>query len=386
MSKVADICLFGEFSIEIKNADVSSKFKTPFKRKSIIEYIILKKGPVTLAELSEVEWGENKSILGIGAIKTGISRIRKIFDDNGYPLAIITRAGAYLWNRDICTIDTDEFDDIAQKIETETLFTDSLKRRFEKILKLYKGELLSNEESACFVEEKREYYRTLFLKLMRKYVDFLKVEGLYKDVLRVCEAVLHIYSAESSFNMDMVMALIKLGENKVDVTVIKKDSANVDSTDKMKSYYNKIIKSRETVTIEKINEELLDEEINGAFVCEYSLFKEIYYLHMRNLGRLGQSMFLVLVSVTPKCEEDSDPERMNEIMKKLQDVLVQRLRTGDTISRYSATQFTALLPSAADEEVGRTVMERLKGNFYEEEFNKNYNFSYKLIRIENTFI
>ncbi|MDO4483070.1 MAG: hypothetical protein Q4C54_01155 [Clostridia bacterium] len=108
------------------------------------------------------------------------------------------------------------------------------------------------------------------------------------------------------------------------------------------------------------------------------MFKEIYNLQMRNLERLGSSMFLALLMVVPTDNSQTiAPLMLNEVMSGLAAVLKSSLRKGDTITQFSATQFAMLLPTI-NYDSGRMVMERLKSKFYARFPSSNFILTYRL--------
>lgn len=132
------------------------------------------------------------------------------------------------------------------------------------------------------------------------------------------------------------------------------------------------------MNIDAIRDELQEYgEVSGAFVCEYAVFKEIYNLQMRNLERLGSSMFIALVMVSNMDTKPLSPIKQNDVMQGLLDVMRHNLRKGDTITRFSATQYALLLPMV-NYESGKIVMERLKRQFYQQYPNSNYMLSYRI--------
>ena len=101
-----------------------------------------------------------------------------------------------------------------------------------------------------------------------------------------------------------------------------------------------------------------------AFVCDYSIFKDIYKLNTRNLERLNITIFLRLITVLPTEEkEHTDLLLLDKVMNLLLDALKHNLRKGDTISRYGPSQFAILLP-AVNHKAGTIALERVKKAFY----------------------
>jgi hypothetical protein len=130
--------------------------------------------------------------------------------------------------------------------------------------------------------------------------------------------------------------------------------------------------------IDAIRKELTEYGMQrGAFVCEYAVFKEIYILQMRNLERMGSTMFIALIMITSIGSNPMEPMRLNDIMQTLQKTLVTNLRKGDTITHFSASQYALLLP-LVNHDTGKMVLERIKRHFTKACPQSAIMFSYRL--------
>ena len=98
---------------------------------------------------------------------------------------------------------------------------------------------------------------------------------------------------------------------------------------------------------------------------------------MRNLERLGATMFLAIIMVSPYNDKEIDNMRQNQIMDGLLEILKQNLRKGDTITRFAPTIFALLLPTV-NYNTGGMVLERIKRVFYRSYPNSNIVFNYRV--------
>jgi hypothetical protein len=152
-------------------------------------------------------------------------------------------------------------------------------------------------------------------------------------------------------------------------------------SDEIINFYKELIKGEKSskAEIEEICTELREGKPNaGAFVCEYAIFHDIYHLQMRNLKRMGTTMFLALVDVRRMDNRQMEALELKQVMSRTLDVMRENLRQGDTISRYSPLQYVVLLFSVTNARMGRMVIERLKKLFYSNSKNAKYIFSYSV--------
>ncbi len=98
---------------------------------------------------------------------------------------------------------------------------------------------------------------------------------------------------------------------------------------------------------------------------------------MRNLERLGATMFLAIIMISPYNDQEIDSIRQDNIMSGLLDILRKNLRKGDTITRFAPNIYALLLPTV-NYNTGGMVLERIKRSFYKSYPNSNIVFNYRV--------
>ena len=130
--------------------------------------------------------------------------------------------------------------------------------------------------------------------------------------------------------------------------------------------------------MDAIRNELRDSTAeHGAFVCDYNMFKEIYNLQMRNLERLGTTMFLGIIMIGDADDSHTNYIRQDNIMNGLIEILRENLRKGDIITHFAPTIVAVLLPTV-NYETGSMVMERVRMLFYKRFPNSSIPFHHRL--------
>lgn len=154
----------------------------------------------------------------------------------------------------------------------------------------------------------------------------------------------------------------------------------IQPSEDMQEFYKQIVHAGKTLefNLESIRNELRESgDQRGAFVCEYAVFKEIFNLQMRNLERLGSTMFLAVIMVGSLNGQPMNPIKQDNIMTGLLEILRKNLRKGDTITHFAPTIFALLLPTV-NYTTGNMVMERVKRLFYRRYPNSNVVFNYRV--------
>ncbi len=390
-----EIYALGELRIIVNNFDIIQKIKQSPKKIMLLEFLIVNNGKaVTTSSIIDALWYGRDDFGLENTLKTLISRLRKDLADSGLPNAIVTKRGAYMWNPDIeCMIDIVTFENLANKLANVEVLNDDNIDDFDTVLYLYSDDLLVSSSLSNWFSPKNYYFHTLYLKTITRYINLLNVRELYGDVIRVCKTALEIDMFDTMLNLELMRALLKLGKNKEaleryqNVTDLHYNHLGIKPSEEILDFYKLLIMEEQNTesNIEDIYNELRnDEEERDAFVCEYTIFKDIYRLYMRNLKRLGTNMHLAIVTIHGSTAQEIDPILMDKTMRGLRNLLQTNLRSGDTISRYSPNQFVILLPNIDNSEMGKLVLKRLQGKFFSDSRNTKFSFDFKLLEVFGT--
>jgi len=120
-------------------------------------------------------------------------------------------------------------------------------------------------------------------------------------------------------------------------------------------------------TLEDIYGEIQEQDPEGVFFCEYTVFREIYRLEARRALRAGITEYVMLLTIRLDLQDkQADPARIQYYRKKastkLWQVLKKYLRMGDVVARYSDEQYLVMLPYC-NYESSQKVARRILSNF-----------------------
>ncbi len=385
-----EIYMLGKFMILVNGYDIIKDLGSSKKKIELLQYLILNTGKnVAATDLHDILWMNKDNTNPESSLKTLISRLRASLNEFDLKDAIVTKRGHYTWNENLdAQIDVFDFEALCR----ELLFAEELsmetEQKLQDILTLYQGDLLPHSSMEHWVAPKSMYYHTLYLDTLHHCVKLLGREERCEDIIRICRSGLTIDAFDSTLNLELMIALLKLGKSKDALaqynctTEMHYAYLGMAPSNEILEFYKKLIHIERTSVsdIDAIRQELWEEDEDdqsGAFICEYAIFKDIYKLHMRNLERLGTPMFLSLVTVDYIANTIPDSLLLDKVMKILLATLKQNLRRGDTISRYSPYQYALLLPTV-NHQTGQVVLERVKKAFYSESITSQFVMNYKL--------
>ena len=221
---------------------------------------------------------------------------------------------------------------------------------------------------------------------MYDYIDLLRREEAYNTISAVCRSALEVDSFDDRLHIELMKAMVSLNRTS-DALGQYKHATNLtyrylgtEPSEEMKAFYRQMNRSRKTLkfNLDAIRNELQESSMErGAFVCDYAMFKEIYNLQMRNLERLGTTMFLGIIMIGDAEASHVDYIRQDNIMSGLIDILRDNLRKGDIITHFAPTIVALLLPTV-NYESGALVLERIRQLFYVRYPNSNIPFYHRL--------
>ena len=390
MAETIRIQMMDHFLIYIDEKKTDQLAVKSKKGAALVQYLILNEGErVPNQKLLAALWDEEKSTNPENALKTLVSRLRVLLNqiDPALGACVVSDRGAYHWQcPENMTIDMYEIDSIFNRLAENNVPQAELRRLYNQLLEKYQGDLLQHSEQNEWALAKATTMHNKYMAAVYAYIEMLKTSGQYADIVSICRRALDVDSFDDRLHMELMSALIKInrtGEALVQykhVVQLNYRYLGVQPSEDLQEFYKQIVSAGKTLdfNLESIRNELRESgERRGAFVCEYTVFKEIFNLQMRNLERLGATMFLAIIMVSPYNDKEIDTMRQNNIMNGLLEILTKNLRKGDTITRFAPTVFALLLPTV-NYNTGGMVLERIKRVFYRSYPNSNIVFNYRV--------
>ena len=387
MGDVIRIQMMGNFLIYINEQRVENPVSKSRKGTALVEYLVLHRGkPVPNQQLLRALWPEHSVTNPENALKTLVSRMRTLLNQmsQGLGSCIVSDRGAYHWQSlPEMHIDAMELMDLYDAIEAER-DPDKLRTMYERVLELYTGDLFQTgdlEGDSGFAQQLHAQYLTAvygYIELLRKAED-------YNDIIAVCRTALEVDSFDDRLHIELMKAMVSLNRTS-DALVQYKHATNLTyrylgapPSPEMMAFYQEMNRARQSLkyNLDAIRRELHNSSMErGAFVCDYEMFKAIYNLEMRNLERLGTTMFLGIIMVGDD-DDGNDSIRQDNIMNGLIEILRDNLRKGDIITHFSPSVIALLLPTV-NYKTGSMVMERIRQLFYRRYPNSDIPFHSRL--------
>ena len=392
MRETIRIQMMGEFVIYLNERQADHMVNKSRKGLALIEYLIVNRGqPVSNQRLLSTFWNDENVTNPENALKTLVSRVRTMLSQVAPNLGscIVADRGAYHWE---ClpemTVDLYELEDIFTRLPS---MRDGERKReaYRRMMLLYRGSLLQKSELNEWVYPRATALHNQYVSGVYGYLEMLKQSGKAEDeqeIISVCRSALEHEPFDDRIHIELMRALLKNNnatEAKAqfeEVMHLHYHYLNVKPSRELMEFYNEIVEASKNIefNLESICRQLYQSSREqGAFVCDFQVFKEIFNLQIRNIERLDTTMFLAVVMVSRIDGEQMESIKQENVMRGLMEILRMNLRKGDVITHFSPTMVAMLLPTV-DYSTGDSVMERLKQKFYQAYPNSNVLFSYRI--------
>jgi len=365
------VSLLGQFTMrhEVNGTEyvLTEQDSTSKRLWTFLQYLsVFNKRAVSQSELIEELWGdEDSSSNPVNALKTLLHRVRNMMEQLGFADGkdvILYRRGIYTWNPELSVeLDIDSFDQLY-----EGYLTSDLSKAVDAI-DLYVGDFLPDATGGPWAVSIRTFYHTKFLKLCSEAATELQKRGNYEDAIRICRKATVIDPFDESCHLLLMQALAASGSQQIAIQHYSKvadmfmDQLGISPSEEMMHLYRELTKAEMNVEMDLYTVRRMLEEkgtIGGAYFCEYLTFQDIYQLLARSVQRSGQVIQLVMLSITSRQGMPLDSRQCAVALEELRHCIQRSLRTGDVFTRFSASQFLILLPSA-NYENSLKVVERI---------------------------
>lgn len=387
---VAKVQMLGGFHLTINGVTISDRSNQAKKPWSILQYLItFHKREISSNELIDLIWSTKESANPGGALKTLMFRSRKLLEPLGLPThhLIIQKNGTYAWNPDIqLMIDTDEFEDLCQRSKNPDITSEQRLELLLQALELYKGDFLPKSSWEAWALPISTFYHSMYLQAAHTAIDLLLEHTDWTRIIGLCQRALAVEPFDEDFHYCLIYALFnnkqqnQALEHYQYMTNLFYNEFAITPSQRLKDLY-KLIRNKEhgvTTDLSIIQESMKEaQHSQGAYFCEFSVFRDIFQLEQRSIERTGDSVFLCLLTLQDEHGDLPKLSVMTRAMNHLQTSIFSSLRRGDAYTRYSVSQYMIMLPTASYEN-GAMVMDRIVRSFKKAYTRKDLVVNYSL--------
>lgn len=391
------ITTLGEFDIKVDGQSILRDSNRMYRIYKLFEYFLTFRNKKLLPEtiidnlLSDSESEDPKNML-----RTQIFRLRKIINalipkgelPEKYMNLNFTNGYYCLEIGENTIVDIDVFENLIQKGDKEREYDiESAIESYQNAISLYKGLYLSDNAYEVWLVPTRNYYQRLFLKTLNKYIDLLKRNEENEKIVNLCEKSLLIEPFEESIHIELIEALLKIGQNKsamqhyeYALNMLEKE-LDAKPSAKFINYINIIqnyTSRNNDLDIEAINKSLEEELPEGAMYCSLEYFKFLFNLQKRKSKRNNEYDYLLSIMIN-----SNNNKSINDVFS----VLKKSLRKGDVFTSWNDNQILVMLHNVKENGT-ETIKERLTNNLINyTRINRNeIRLIFQPVSMENTIL
>ncbi len=364
--------LLGSFHVDVDGRPMTDVLAHSPKGIQLMQYLILNRSCMeTTQALTRAMWPDSDAVRPESALKTLISRLRTLLAqvDPALGACLKTVRGGYMWEtQPNVSVDVEEFLALAEELHGRIDVENDLQARsFRRMMWLYSGRLLRDQEQPEWMQKRADALHNLYLNVVEEALQKLQDAGRTQQMVSICREALDADPLSSTLNMRLMDALVHSGRESEALQQYQYASelhaAADDPTQALDEYYSRMLQSGRNLqqSLESLKTELLQGvDTPGALVCDRVVFGELFRLEQRSLERTESTITLGVAMLSGL---EKSPWQLDAAMTGLINVMVARLRRGDVITRLNATQVAFLLPHATEADAS-TVADRLKRSFY----------------------
>lgn len=389
---VLEINMLGGFSLRYGDKVIDNQNSRSKKLWLLLEYLVtFRDKEVSQNDLIDLLWGNDDSENPANTLKTLLHRVRTMIStlDFADSKEVITYSrGTYAWNNKFpIVVDTELFEEACRLGDASSSEQEKIEYYMQAI-EIYKGDFLPKSALEPWVVPINTYYHSEYLRIVHTVVDLLNQADRKYEVISICQKAVTLAPYDEQIQYHLIKALIDTGAQQAAlqhyerVTDLFYSEFGINLPDEITDLYREIIKSNNVAEVDlniiQAKMECSTNDNQGAFYCEYALFKEVYHIECRAAERNGQSVYLCMLSVidnngyTP-----TNRKILNAAMKHAEETIRLTLRRGDVFTRYSVSQFLLMLPTI-NYENGEKVLQRIQKNFKKNYGRNSVEISYKL--------
>lgn len=358
------ITTLGRFEVRRGKELISREDQRLSKRWRLFQLLLSFKGQSISPDSIYKHLALEESVNPSEALKSLVFQLRKTLkgkkSGESCDKYIICSGGSYRFNeKSDYWLDAEEFETLCKEArEKGSVSPSEAIELYRRALSLYRGNYLDEVSNAHWTIYLKKHYRELFLEAMLETNELLRKAGMYKEAWELCEGALRIVPLDEKLHTISLQSLID--SNKLGLALIQYEEAsslfkenNLNIPGELQQL-GKTLKNR--MDVDQVPEDPMQKLNNynkksGAVLSGFDAFTVMYQVEKNRSERREKSGFLVYLDL----RGDAPPEMWERVGSRFQATLIESLRKGDVVCRWSPQNFLALLLNVTAEDIEKIV-------------------------------
>jgi DNA-binding SARP family transcriptional activator len=360
-TSVLKVHMLGGFAIEYGDKPISFGKNNTTKALKLLQLLLYHKDiGISREKLLEELYGREEFADVANNLRVTSHRLKKMLLSVGFPEHdyITIKKGIYQWDSPMdVVIDAIEFSKLIASADTMENEDDQI-ATLKQACAMYTGEFLPALSGDDWALIAGLQYKKQYSLAMKKVCAYMMQKGEYEEVLKFCAPACEMYPFDEwqAIRVECYMALDRYKEamqEYEDTAKLFFEELGIRPSQHMLDLFDHMSHrmSNRPQALDEIKKNLSEEiSKSGPYYCSFPGFRDGYRVMHRVLERNGQSVFLMLLSITDGKGQPLEKEEKLEIMaQELYEAILHSLRRGDSYTRYSPSQFLVLLVGTKQE-------------------------------------
>ncbi|GEM_PF-1431962 len=299
------------------------------------------------------------------SLRTLVYRLRQELSISGCNF-ILSKEGGYSFNSDSCYwLDSRYFTGLVEKAR-EAGDEGEEKRAldfYRRALDLYRGGFLEGQKLKCReMIDRRQEYRQLYLEAVRESGKLNLARDNYEEAIDLYETALQTHPYSLDLYLDLISAFKEKGQP--DMALVRAEEAasflknsHMELPEELElEIKNRLPADRGSSPAGFLNHNMIENE--RILECGPLTFNNFYALEKRKAERSQTPLYLIQFKLT----EGESPAGMREAEVILREVLQDKLRAADIVTRWKPRHFLLLITGMEEEDIG-VMLERIDRSY-----------------------
>ena len=340
-------------------------------------FILLYNGEKGIArnKLLESLYGREELANAGNSLRVTMHRLKKQLVDLGLPdyEYITSKKGIYYWDSPMKTeVDVIRFEEMIREA-SEMEDGEEKVELLKQTIAMYKGEFLQKMSGDDWVLIEGLRFKDLYSEALAQVIEYMMTQREYANVLKLVEPACEMYPFDEwqAVKIDCYIAMNLYKEalkEYEDTAKLLIEELGVSPSERMMRQFREMSKhiSNRPQNIREIKVGLQeDRKETGAFFCTVPGFRDVYRSVRRGMERSGQSVFLLVCTLTDsKGHPMENSKKLDEMSDGLYYAIKGALRRCDSFTKYNASQYLVML-IGTNEENCQIVIDRIMRNYAE---------------------
>lgn len=252
-------------------------------------------------------------------------------------------------------VDAHIFETLAKKAKAEE--GEEKLKLLKEAVKVYKGHFLPALSGDQWVTEAGARYQHMYDSCMEEICTLLTKRKEYEELFELCGRAASLYPL-GEWQVWQMECLLLLGRPKDALTLYNQTASGYFSeldgmpSRRVTEFFQKMSgRIRfDAVDLNEIQTRLREEETPGGYYCPYPSFVGSYRMAARIMEDSGQSVSLLLCTLSDERTSHKNSPQLKEISNLLAKSIREALNRGDIFTRYNMCQFLVILMGISKEE------------------------------------